>query len=253
MKCPAPLLVTLVGLLSALGAATTQAALPPPALKAADTQKASPSESSPELLEPQAVLLAVEDLVATHGSAYANGTTYLRKLQELARVIAKGNDSSGGQPGQQEMTKELRAFQALAREALLANPAIDADRIALVKRSTHNLGLPPNWSGNSSIAREGYDNEIGVLSHLRTEPQLETLYKPSRGAFVGDLSLSYDASKILFSMPGGNNGRWHLWEVPTKADHRPRPKRLTRITDPDVDAYDGCYLPDGGIVFMCNL
>ena len=239
-------LISLVALATACNGASTPVAVTAAKPKAAATHKVSPSDTAPELLEPEAVLLAVEDLVSTHGTAYTNGADYLRRLKELAPRVSKLRDATHDKTGQ----AELQAFQTLAREALLANPAIDADQIVLVKRSNNNLGLPPNWSGNSSIPREGYDNEIVLLSRLRTTPQLETLYKPSRGAFVGDLSLAYDASKLLFSMPGGNNGRWHLWEIQAKPSARP--KRLTRITDPDVDAYDGCYLPDGGIVFMCN-
>jgi formylglycine-generating enzyme required for sulfatase activity len=202
-----------------------------------------------ELLEPAAVLLAVDDLIQSYGPKYPRGAEYRAALQELYPTIselkANADDESLA-----KASVEIRRFRALASAALLANPVIDFDRLAFVKRSARNLGLPANWNGNSSIPREGYDNEIVVLSPVRPGGTLTTLFKPPMSAFVGDLDLAFDGSRMLFSMPGGDNGRWHIWEIATKG--KPKASRITRFSDPDVDAYDGAYLPDGGIVFMSS-
>ena len=201
-----------------------------------------------EWLDPEAVRLAVADLSATHGKKYAKGAEYLRRLRALEPVVAavraaKDDLEVAG------LREKARAYLELTREALLANPLLAFDRLLLIRRSLRKLGLPTNWNGNTALPLDGYDNEIAVLSPLRPDGQLRTLFRPEQGQFVGDLDLHWDGKRLLFSMPGGENGRWHLWEIKTTGG---APERLTRFTEPDVDAYDGCYLPDGGIVFMCS-
>ena len=79
-------------------------------------------------------------------------------------------------------TSDLTALGAelarLRREALLANPLLDFDRLLLVKRNAAHLALPQNWESNSSIPRRGIENEIVVLRGLRGNPVLEKLYQP---------------------------------------------------------------------------
>ena len=63
------------------------------------------------------------------------------------------------------------------------------ERLLLVKRSGKQLGLPQNWQSNSSLPTTGYDNEIAVLSLSNLDGDLQTLYKPEGGKFVGDVDL----------------------------------------------------------------
>ena len=122
---------------------------------------------------------------------------------------------------------------------MLANPLLDFDRLLLVKRTP--LGLPQNWQGNTSIGKTGYDNEIAVLSPVRPDGKLTTLFKPQDSAFVGDVDLHFDGQRMLFSMPV--KGTWQVCEI--KADG----SELRQLTPdiPKIDHYDGCYLPDGKI------
>ncbi len=163
--------------------------------------------------------LAVEDLTAAFGDAYPNGERYLSLLR--------------GEP---------KAFQATAREALLANPLLDFEELILVKRGADNLGLPANYHGNSDLPPAGYDNEIAVLG---PDGEVRTLYRPANGEFVGDVDLDFDAGKLLFSMPV-HNGRWQIHELDIDGANL---RQMRLIEEPDVDNYDACYLPDGNLVF----
>ena len=42
-------------------------------------------------------------------------------------------------------------IEALRREALLANPLLDFDKLLLVRRREDQMGLPQNWQGNCSL------------------------------------------------------------------------------------------------------
>jgi len=119
------------------------------------------------------------------------------------------------------------------------------DAILLVRRGAGRLGLPANWQGNESLPKNGYDNEIAVLSPVRPGGKIRTLFRPAGGAFVGDLDLHFDADRLLFSMPGGN-GRWQVHEMEVDGTGL---RELPLILRPDVDNFDACYVPDGAIIF----
>ena len=95
----------------------------------------------------------------------------------------------------------MAKIEALRREALLANPLLDFDKLLLVRRRENQMGLPQNWQGNCSLPAPGYDNQIAVLSPVRPGGKLTTLFQPEKRAFVGDVELHFDAAKMLFSMP----------------------------------------------------
>lgn len=186
---------------------------------------------------------AIKDLGDTFGERYPNGAEYLRRLDayeaglpDLRKRLAEGD------PAAEKDAAEILAFQ---REALLANPLLDFDRLLLVKRAANRLALPQNWESNSSIPRQGIDNEIAILRNLRGIPELEKVYQPLKTRFVGDLTLHFDAARFLFSSIG-ENGRWGVFEMNVSGG---APRQLPLIPDADVDNYTACYLPDDSIVF----
>ena len=179
--------------------------------------------------------LAIEDLTATFGTRYGRGVEYAGRLVELERRFA---DAGINPEWEAELSK-------LKSEALLSNPLLDFERLLLVERAVSNLGLPQNWEGNSSLPHTGFNNQIAVLSPVRPDGGIRPLFRPEGGRFVGDVDLDFDASKLLFSMPG-DNGRWQVFEMDSDGG---KLRQLPLIHEPDVDNYDACYLPDGNIVF----
>ncbi|HDP33976.1 MAG TPA: hypothetical protein ENN29_02580, partial [Candidatus Hydrogenedentes bacterium] len=179
----------------------------------------------------KALRLAIEDLLATYPDAYARGDVYLEHLEAYVRE------------GDVERLLRLR------RDALLDNPLLRRfDRLLLVKRSERHLGLPQNWEGNSSLPRAGFDNEIAMLRAPWKHARLFTLYRPDKPVFVGDLELHFEGDRILFSM-SAPDGPWGIYEMSLD---EPTPQALPLIDAPDVDNYEGCYLPDGNIVFSSS-
>ena len=129
---------------------------------------------------------------------------------------------------------------------ILDNPLVDFDRLLLVKRDPSTMGLPANWQANSSV-NPRMENEIAELN-LRNPSGLKTVYKPAQPWFVGDLNLHFDAERLLFSSIGTDD-RWQVFEM--KVDG----SQVTQVTpgeQPDVDNFNGIYLPDGRIIFDCN-
>ncbi|MHB8899085.1 MAG: SUMF1/EgtB/PvdO family nonheme iron enzyme [Thermoguttaceae bacterium] len=200
-----------------------------------------------DAVDPAKLRLAIEELQATFGDRYPAAAGYLARLDQLAGQL---NEAAASQAGLQEAIPQkeplVQQLMALRDEALLANPLLDFERLLLVKRSNRSpaLGLPRNWQSNSCLPKTGFDDEIAVLSPVNRDGRVETLFEPPRDSFVGDVDLSFDGRRMLFSMIG-ENGRWQIFEVGADG------QGLRQLTgdQPDVDSYDACYLPDGRILF----
>ena len=212
---------------------------------------AAPSPAVPED-QWRALELAIRDLSETLGDRYPRGADYLKRMADLKRVQESNAAADCGKLGEaarRALAETARRFDELRTEALLANPLLDFSRLLLVKRGANQLGLPQNFLSNSSLPQAGYDNQIAVLSPVRPDGKLTTLFKPGGGRFVGDVDLHFDADRLLFSMPAAN-GRWRVFEI--RADGLEAvstPRQFPLIEQPDVDDYDACYLPDGRIIF----
>lgn len=170
--------------------------------------------------------LAIEDLIATFGKRYPRGSAFLERLAKMG---------SNAPPAE---------LAALASEALLANPLMDFEKLLLVRRNPRQLCLPQNWQGNCALPRGSVSNEIAVLSPVRPDGVLTNFFKPANGQFVGDIDLHFDAGKLLFSMPNDRQ-RFQVWEIKTDGTGL---RQITK-SEPDIDNYDACYLPNGKIIY----
>ncbi len=179
----------------------------------------------------ESLRLAIEDLRATFGDAYPQGAEFLQRWEELS-----------GQLADQSPDLEIR-FRHLRRDAMLANPLLDFDKLLVLKRQRGQLGLPTNHQCNTALDRQGYDNELAILSPVRPGGKLSTLYRPEGGFYVGEMDLHFDADRVLFTMPTGRS--WQIHELHLNGGG---PRTVSREVA-DVDNFDPCYLPDGRIVF----
>ena len=193
-----------------------------------------------------ALRLSINELMAAYPKAYRNGRAHLNRLDQLEKQ-AQDFDKALQDKDDRAATKYVQDCCDLQRKALvLDNPLIDFDRVLLVKRDPNNLGLPHNWQSNSSVKPQ-IENEVALLD-LKNAGPLKTVYKPATPYFVGDLCLHFDAGRLLFSSIGAN-GRWQVFEMNVDGSNI---SEVTPSTHPDVDNYNGIYLPDGRIIFGSN-
>jgi len=194
----------------------------------------------------EAVRLAIKDITSTFGVKYPSGRRSLADLDKLAAVrgaMLKSFDS-GNRPPAKAVTDMLVRLRRVRREALLANPLLEFDKLMLLKRRRGQLGLPVNHMCNSGLKPGGYDNEIAVLSPVGPGGKLDTLYRPKGGEYVGEIDLHLNADRLLFTMPAGK--AWQVFEINTNGSGL---RQVSRGKDVGVDSFDACYLPDGRIVF----
>ncbi len=169
----------------------------------------------------------IQDLIKTYGQEYKGGKEFLARLEEV-----KDNKA---------------ALAKLIREASLANPLLDFDKILVIRR-TREANRNLNAYTSDTIKRTGWDNEISELSNLRGEVKVRTVYRHPKTSVMKHMDLHFDGKRIMFS-GAGSNGRWAILEVDAQGKNV---KELTPSDQKDIQWFDGCYLPEANHIVGCS-
>lgn len=205
-------------------------------------------------LDLKALRLAYDDM--SLNPSY-DAVKYGKMLEELTALVNEGFE--GVWEGNQAAVDAAERALSLKRAILLGNPVLDSDRIVV---SRYKLGgndkeaMAPqlgtqanNWSNQESAARGGFDAEILELSNLRGEIKSRQIYKPDNGSSIADLRLHWDGDRMIFTQIQ-DDLRWNVCEVMLDGTgFRP----LIENEEPDLEFYDGAYLPDGRILAVSNI
>ena len=199
-----------------------------------------------------------------------NLTALRRAIEDLSKDLPASTPRAGvpepaGRPGdaawprsnwrwpattrarKQQIPGVIEQFRTLQREALLANPLLNFDRLLLVRRKADQLGPAAELAGQLRACRATATTTKSPSSRRSgRRRKLTTLYKPAKGEFVGDVDLHFDAGQdavldARHATAAGRSGR-------SRADGTGL-RQVTPGEEPDVDNYDACYLPDGRIIF----
>ena len=211
-------------------------------------------QSELKWLNMEAIRLAYEDMKRIEGF---DAVKYLPILTELEQQVKQGfgNIYSGDEA---VLVNEEKAV-ANQRAILLANPLLNGDKILTVRYQLGNrdrramapeLGTQSNnWSNQESARRKGFNADIVELSNLRDEVQIRTIYKPDNTSSIADLKLHWDGDRAMFTQTMSDN-RWNVFEVKLNNGDC---KKLIDNPEPDLEFYDGTYLPDGRIIANSNI
>jgi len=202
----------------------------------------------------ESVTLAFEDLKTRRGFDVAK---YQPLYDELVTLVGTGFDGIYN-VNEDAIAKAEKAI-ANKRAILLANPLLDGDKIVATRfrlgAKAHTAMGPSlgtqanNWSNQQSTSRDGFDADIIELSNLRGDIKTRTVFKPEGTASIADLKLHWDGDKVMFTslMP---DRRWNVFEVKLDGSgFRP----MVETVEPDLEFYDGTYLPDGRVIVNSNI
>lgn len=211
-------------------------------------------QSELKWLNMEAIRLAYEDMKRIEGF---DAVKYLPILTELEQQVKQGFGNIYS--GDEAVLVNAEKAVANKRAILLANPLLNGDKILTVSYQLGNrdrramapeLGTQSNnWSNQESARRKGFNADIVELSNLRDEVQIRTIYKPDNTSSIADLKLHWDGDRAMFTQTMSDN-RWNVFEVKLNNGDC---KKLIDNPEPDLEFYDGTYLPDGRIIANSNI
>jgi formylglycine-generating enzyme required for sulfatase activity len=198
-------------------------------------------------------------LIASLENGNANAIQELNTVDELRRKTLLSNplldfDSFNADAPQQgratiHARSTIKGGVGIKILILRRTPLGDPRRAEAPNRGMGEfLGLAQQSSWQLDRIRQpfGWDNEIVILSSLRSTPSMQSLYRPPTPRLISDIELDFDASKLSFSMPG-DEYRWRVFEMNMENGAM---RQITPDGCPDVDDFDACYLPNGKMVFV---
>ena len=205
-------------------------------------------------LNMDAIRLAFADMKL---SKSYNPGAYQPLVDELEQLVKKGFD--GIYQLDKQAIQEAEKALANKRTILLSNPLLDGDRIVATRfnvgRRARSIMSPAlgtqanNWSNQQSARRTGLDAEIVEMTNLRNNVRLNTVYKSKDSASIADLKMHWDGDRVMFTsiLP---DKRWSIFEVKLDGTgFRP----LIETVEPELEFYDGTYLPDGRLIANSNI
>ncbi|MCC8174109.1 MAG: NPCBM/NEW2 domain-containing protein [Odoribacter sp.] len=205
-------------------------------------------------LNPQAVEAAFTDMKNKNGFDVASNQI---KLDELKQLTAK-DFAPIYTEDKETIEKAERALQ-LKKEILLSNPELDIDKLIVgrYKIGTSARQINPkslgtqsnNWSNQTSSPRSGFDAEIVELSNLRGDIESRRIFKPENSSALPDLTLHWDADRLMFSMIDTDN-KWQVFEIGLDGEGL---KKLINVPEPDLEFFDATYLPSGKLLAVANI
>lgn len=217
-------------------------------------RKALKLQTDLQWLNLHAIQLAYEDMCSSEG--YDAGK-YGAMLKELTALSAEG--FSGIYKDDMKAAANVEKALALKRSILLGNPLLDSDRIVashFFLGAQARTAMAPelgtqanNWSNQMSTPRKGFNAEIVELTDLRGEVKSRRVYRPSNGSSVSDLRLHWDGDRVMFTQTQEDR-RWNVFEVGLDGNGF---RKIIENDEPDLDFYDGTYLPDGRILAVSNI
>jgi hypothetical protein len=150
---------------------------------------------------PDSARRMILDLSKTFEGKYKGGAGFLERLSAIETTLKATPDDAAAKG----------ALETLIREASLANPLLDIDKILVIRRKGEaNRGL--NSYTSDTIRRTGWDNDIAEVSALRTEPTARRIYQHPNQSVMKHMILHFSGERIMFSGVG-TNGQWAVLDV----------------------------------------
>ena len=170
-------------------------------------------------VDPAALRGLIGKLRDLHDEAYAQADAHLARLLAL------------------EKAKDEDKLATLQRDVLL----FDLDEMVAIKR--HEINASHVYTYHYEGFRAGGGLYVVSLKDPEREPRL--LVESPTGQIL-DCDLHYDGKQILFSWRRKSTEGYHLWTINVDGSE------LKRLTDGVRHDYNACWLPDGGIAFLCT-
>ncbi len=203
----------------------------------------------------ESIELAIADMTSNQGVKASEFDKELKELKELLDKGFKGLES-GDEAAVKSATRALELYRTIMmKNPLIKDAQIYASRFNLGKNSrksmTPSLGTQRNnYSNQQSSSYFGYNADIVELSNLTGDVTPRSIYKTKNKAVISDLHLHWSGEKLSFTSVTDDK-RLNMYEVNVSGAEDAT--QLIDTEEPDLEFYDGTYLPDGRILVMSNI
>jgi hypothetical protein len=192
----------------------------------------------------EALRQAIEDLSRTFHRAYPGGPEFLSRLERIQKGLAESEGDAAGLTGE---------FEALRREALVANPLVSGHPLVYVVRPQyrshyHAIDTLFHTGEFNADRNEPHPNLFqggGALKviDLARGGEARTLVDVPQG-IARDPEVHFSGRKIVFSLRRNVGEDYHIWEVNADGSGL---RQLTSAAG--VADFDPLYLADDTILF----
>ena len=189
---------------------------------------------------PKALRMTIEDLTKRYPDKY-DGKKYLAQFEKFEKELQEAADGNLEAAKVVDLAKRFTQFR---REALLANPLMQFEK--LMFRRAQNPGLEANWISNCARGKGGYGNELATIKPTDPLGEMKTVIKGPQGSFIGDIALHWDADKMLVTALAEDK-TWQVFELNVDGTEM---RQVTPSIGTDIDNAEGCYVPDGSVLFI---
>lgn len=183
----------------------------------------------------EALRAAISDLATTYPHSYTRAGEFLARLEELERA-----------PNGPAAAKE---FEALRREALVANPLVSDRPILFVVREQYR----PDHHNTETMFQTGEINTASFVGggalkviDFGKGGEVGTILESLKG-IIRDPSVDFDGKRILFSMRKNGEDDYHIYEIHADGSGLRQLTSGGGVTD-----IDPMFLPSGDIVFSSS-
>ncbi len=205
----------------------------------------------------ESVDLAIDDMTKKHKLDKSLIEADYTELKALLKEGFKGLSDENTEVKQRAVRAVALHKKIMLQNPLLKDAQIYASRYKLDNEKTaRSINTPQlgtqanNWSTQQSNKYRGYNADIIKISDLGGKTAIESLYAAKDGAVISDLHLNWSGKTLSFTTVTEDD-RLNVYEISTKG--QADATQLIKTEEPDLEFYDGIYLPNGKIFAMSNI
>ncbi|MDR2845228.1 MAG: hypothetical protein LBV28_03940, partial [Puniceicoccales bacterium] len=195
---------------------------------------------------------------ATGLTLFADDNPAANLQRALAKVSGKQPELRTPEDAANRLAADVAAYRLLCakrREARLAANGTDAPpRLVYARHFILGGSHYAYTEALSDAQNERFfvpGSKLCIAEYSREGLWKETVLLDSPEGVIRDVDVDFDAQRILFSWKKSDReDDFHLYEIPVAADGTVAPDRIRQLTSgAGLADYEGCYLPDGSIIF----
>ena len=201
---------------------------------------------------------AVKRMIESLGSEFPDkydAAKYMAKWEEFDRAFLTFDKTDiMDEAGMEKLLALVKKYNVFRREATLANPYLDFEKL-LVRRSG-DPAFTVNWVSAVDRGRKPYGDRLVTVrmkdliaasadSRGHDAPQ-EEIFRGPNDSLLADICLHWDATRMMVTALNPEQHRWQVYELNTDGTNF---HQVSPDMGRDIDNAEGCYLPDGAMIF----